>query len=381
MKQKQMIVDVLIVGGGVIGWSIAYYLSQAGCAVCLLDPRKQGGNASRVAAGLICPSPQLTKETPFTRIALASVRLFPSLRDELASASGIDIQLRTCGTLRIATSEEQAVHQKKRLPAQQKLGINLSWLEPEEVRNIEPAITVPLFGAVYGPEEGHIAGPRLMQAYRIAALRQNVRQEPVKALRLLVKGTRIAGVATRDGEIKARHTILAGGAWTPEILQSLGYAVPIEPERGQLVVLDQVSQPPQHIIFGEQIYLAPKTKRTVIIGGMKDRAHFNEHPSAAGTSELLRKGLLISEHLAGANVKAIYAGVRPRTPDGLPLIGPLPGWEGVSIAAGHNSNGLLLSAITGQIIAALILHQPAPIEMQPYLPERFFQEARLSLTS
>jgi glycine oxidase len=366
--------DVLIVGGGVIGWSVAYHTAKAGLSVCVVDPHKRGGHASNVAAGLICPSPQLTKPTPFAKIALASVQRFPSLRDELKENSGIDIQLDACGTLRIATSEEQAKHQQKRLPAQQQLGINLHWLEATDVQKMEPAITVPLFGAVYGPDESQITAARLIKAYMVAAMRLGATHEETVCQRLLTKGNSVTGIATKRGELHAKQVVIASGTWTLQLTAALNIHLPIEPERGQIAVISPIAPALRHIIFGEQIYLALKQNKSIIIGGIKDRGQFNESPSVSGVSELLRKGMSISAYVAEADVKRMLAGVRPRTPDGLPIIGPIPGWEGVSIAAGHNSNGLLLSPITGQIITSQLTGQPTPIDQTPYLPSRFSSE-------
>src|SRR5262245_40371638 len=128
--------DIIVVGGGVIGWACAYYLSKAGMRVLVLDAGRRRPAASLAAAGLVAPSPQLTKPSPFATLALASVQALPALRDELLEASGIDIKLDACGTLRVATSEHQAASQQKRLPQQRKLGLELQWLSADEARRL-----------------------------------------------------------------------------------------------------------------------------------------------------------------------------------------------------------------------------------------------------
>jgi glycine/D-amino acid oxidase-like deaminating enzyme len=164
--------DVIIVGGGVIGWACAYYLSKSDLRVLVLDAGARRPTASLAAAGLIAPSPQLTKPSPFATLAMASTRLFPALRDELLDAGGVNIGLDVCGTLHVATTKQQAASQQRRLLQQRKLGLDLEWLSGAEARSVEPALPEHVIGAVYGPHEAQLDAMRLVRAYRLGAGRR-----------------------------------------------------------------------------------------------------------------------------------------------------------------------------------------------------------------
>jgi glycine oxidase len=371
MYQHQKIPDVVIIGSGVIGCAVAYYAAKAGLRVMAIDSHKVGGQASHVAAGLIAPSPQLTNPTPFATIALASVALFPALHQELLEATGIDFELRASGTLRIATTEDQAAHQQKRLPKQQQLGLELRWLAPDEVHALEPAITPNIYGAVYGPNECQVTTAKLLAAYIKGAENLGVSFVRATACGLRTQQSRVLGIHTRDGRIRAGHVVIAGGAWTPLAGAWLHTTIPISPERGQIATARHLSPRLHHIVFGEQIYLAPKGHDGVIVGAVKNTPGYNQQATIAGLLELFAKGVTVAPSLAEATPGPAVAGLRPRTPDGCPIIGPIPGWEGVSIAAGHHSNGLLLSGITGQIIAAQLTDSQEPLDTTPFRSERF----------
>jgi glycine oxidase len=359
--------DVIVVGGGVIGWACAYYLGKGGMRVLVLDAGRRRPAASFAAAGLVAPSPQLTKPSPFATLALESVQALPALRDELLAASGIDIKVDVCGTLRVATNEQQAASQQKRLPQQRKLGLELQWLSADEARRLEPALPDHVVGAIYGPCEAQLDARSLVRAYRLAAegLGVEPKQELVRAL--VIQGTTVIGVRTARQDFLAKHVVLAAGAWTSQ----LGIEIPLTPERGQIIQAQVLALPPRHIIFMDQLYVAPKKGMNVIIGAAKDNSGLNCQTSLAGVRDLTARILEAMPQFAGASLQAVRAGLRPRTPDGVPCIGPLPGWEGVSLATGHGSNGLLFSAITGQIIAAQASGLQLSIPTDPFQPERF----------
>jgi len=363
--------DLLIIGGGAIGSACAYYAAKAGLSVQVIDARSKAGRASPAAAGLIAPSPQLTEPSPFATLALASVAHFPALRDELLAECGIDIGLDCCGTLRLATSEQQADSQRRRLPKQQQLGLRLEWLSAEEVRALEPGLTGEVVGAVYGPGEGQIDGARLLAAYVAAAQRHGAQFIPGTVRGLVTDRSRVAGVRTRDRCIGAGRVLIATGAWAADVGEWLGVALPITPERGQTVSANHMAHPLRHIVFAEQIYLAPKARHGVLIGAAKDRCGYESRTTLAAISDLLGRALRVHPGLAGASLGTARAGLRPRTPDGCPIIGELPGWRGISMAAGHNSNGLLFSAITGQLVVAQYTGTATPIDPTPYRPHRF----------
>jgi glycine oxidase len=309
-------------------------------------------------------------------LALASVKLLPELSDELRQQTGTDIGLNACGTLRIATSHRQAETQQKRLPKQQRLGLNLHWLPAEDVRKLEPAISDEVMGAIYGPDEAQLSAAKLVKAYAEGARHFGASLVTDNVIGLQRIGSQITGVKTAATTMSAKTTVLANGAWAPLAAEWLNVTLPIVPERGQIVTATNVKQRLRHIVFGEQIYLAPKPMNRVVIGASKDNCGYDTQNTLAGITQLLTRGMLLAPALAGTSLISTSVGLRPRTPDGCPIIGPVPGLEGITFATGHNSNGLLLSAITGQIIAAQLINVATSIDSSQYSIERFLNQAK-----
>lgn len=207
----------------------------------------------------------------------------------------------------------------------------------------------------------------LVRAFRLAAERLGVVTKQGLVRKLVTQGTTVMGVRTARQEFLATHVVLAAGAWTSR----LGIEIPLTPERGQIIQAQMTAPLPRHILFIDQLYVAPKKGMSVIIGAAKDNAGLNSQPSLVGVHDLTARIVEAMPQFAGASLQAVRAGLRPRTPDGVPYIGLLPGWQGVSLATGHGSNGLLFSAITGQIIAAQASGLQPSIPTDSFLPERF----------
>ncbi len=371
MRQVGQAPDLVVIGAGAIGCAIAYYAARAGLKVTVIESRKMGGQGSSVAAGLIAPSPQISNDGPFAQIALASLALFPSLRDEILAETGVDIQLDPRGTLHIATTDEEAQSFKHALPEQQRLGLDVRWLSAQEALSLEPTLSPTILGAIYNPSEGQLNTTNLLKGYIAGAERHGAQFARATVNGLLTDKSRVIGVTSRGQKINAGHIVLATGAWTPYAEQWLHVPIPIRPQRGQLATVRHLAPIPHRIIFYNDIYVTPKGEHEALIGAANDFPGYVQTTTTAALVQLLTQGSEILPDLASASLGTMRAGLRPRTPDKLPIIGPVPGWEGVSIAAGHNSNGLLLSLITGQIITAMLNRSTSPIATTPHQLERF----------
>lgn len=363
--------DVIVIGGGVIGCAIAYYASRAGLRVTVLESTKFGGQGSSVAAGLVAPSPQIKEDGPFARLALASLAYLPQLRDELREDTGIDIELDERGTLKLAANDEEAQELVELLPTKRQLGLDLHWLSANEVRQLEPGVTEAVRGAIYSPKEGQIDTSKLLAAYIEGAMRYGAQFARENAAKLLTHDAKVTGVEFPRGRIHAEHTIIASGAWASEQGKWLGLEIPIRPQRGQLVTVGKVEPELRHIIFCQEVYLAPRCNETTTIGASNDYTDYVQMPTVKGVIGLFSQGVEVVPSIVRATFIGARAGLRAKTPDKLPIIGPVPGWEGVSVAAGHNSNGLLLSAVTGQIVTAQLAAEDTPVDIRHYKPDRF----------
>lgn len=368
-----MATDVVVVGGGVIGGAIAYYLRRAGADVTLLEAGRIGGTASGVAAGMLLPSGEAKASGPFFDLALRSLRLLPDLARELLDTCGIDIEYVPSGVLRTAMSEAQERDLKAALDWQRAAGLDVRWLGAEQTRSLEPELTSVLRGAIFSADEGHVRSNRLTEAFVQAAARLGAGVRlGTPAVGLSRRGHQVTGVRTPDGVVSCDHVVLAAGPWTGALTKELDIMLPVRPVKGQLLALRGVSSPLSRVVYASGIgYLVPKRDGSIIVGATQEEAGFDTGVTAQGVRTLLDRAVTILPSLANAEVVQTWAGLRPATPDGLPILGALPGWDGISVAGGHFRNGILLSAITGQLMAELITTGETSLSLEPFRVERF----------
>jgi glycine oxidase len=320
---------------------------------------------------MLAPLTEVEDDGPFQEIAIAGLRLFPALAETLRAESGVDIEYLASGILRVASSE--AEERRLRALAKRPVGLPVHWLSAEETRSLEPALSPEIRGALYSPDEHQVGADRLVRAFaRAAAAHGATLCRDCRVDGLLKQGERVAGVRTADGPMTAGHVVLAAGPWTGRLARSLGVALPVFPVRGQMAALPGKSLL-RHIVWGEDGYLVPKANGLVFAGATVENVGFRQRTTAAGIRGLVKVAGALAPRLAGASPVVCWAGLRPGSADGLPLLGPLPGCEGVSVATGHYRNGILLSAITGRLIARSIIDgSPAPA-MTRFSPARFAQ--------
>jgi glycine oxidase len=370
--------DVVIVGGGVIGWSIAYHLRRAGMEVCLVERAEAGAGASGAAAGLLAPLGSMGEAGAFADLLLASWRALPELIAELEQRSGIRVEYEQSGALRLVRQASAVEQLRRRLERWQPLGLQLSWLTGEEARGREPLLSSDVQAAVYAPQEGQLQAPLLAKALVQASLRAGVRCHERTAISGFVqRGAEVLALETAGGEqVGCAHVVIAAGAWSAQLGQLLGVTIPVSPLRGQILALRQPAPPLKHLVFGEGIYLAPKADGTVVVGATREEAGFDLHLTAGGIAWLLTTALRLVPALADCPLERLWVGLRPGTPDQRPLLGPLPGWKNVTVATGHGSVGILLSAVTGRAIAELISTGWPPPLIRPFGLERFAPPSR-----
>ena len=360
--------DVLIVGGGVIGCSIAYHLRKAGVQVTVIDQGEIGAEASSAAAGLLAPLGSLAGPGPFADLLLASFALFPSLVPELEDASGIRVEYEQTGALRVVRNPKNVPNLRKRMKAWQPLGLHMRWLTGEEARQLEPTLAPDVCAALYAPEESQIRASQVVKAFARAAanLGATLRgQTRITGIRQQLD--RVTAVETSQGEtIACNQLVVAAGAWAAQWSQWLQIELTVVPQRGQILALLQPTPPLRHIIFGEAAYLAPKQDGTVVVGATREEVGFDKQLTAGGVAWLLSTASRLIPSLEQSAIERMWAGLRPKTPDNLPILGAAPGWENVVLATGHGSVGIMLSAITGKALAELLVSGVAPELIRPF---------------
>jgi glycine oxidase len=370
--EMRQVTDVIIIGGGVIGCSIAYYLRKAGIDVIVLEQGDIGAQASSAAAGLLAPLGPLSGPGPFADLLLASFALFPSLIPELEEVSGIQVGYEQTGALRIVRNPKRVANLKKRLAGWQPLGLQIYWLSGEEARQREPLLTPDIYAAIYAPEESQINAAHVVNAFSQAASNMGAKvSSHTKVTGIRQEKRRVTGVyVSHDGVIPCRHLILATGAWSAHYAAWFHTSIPVSPLKGQMICFRQSSHSLRHLIFGEAAYIIPRGEG-ILVGATKEEAGFDTQPTGEGITWLRETAIKLAPVLAQSTIQTTWAGLRPRTPDTRPILGRLPGWENVILATGHNSVGILLSPLTGKTVAECISTGDEPAIIRPFSLERF----------
>lgn len=372
MKSNVSITDVVIVGGGVIGCAVAYYLRKAGLDVTILERDEIGQQASSAAAGLLAPLGPLSGPGPFADLLLTSCASFPALVPELEAVSNLCVGYERTGALRVVRDPKRIARLRKRFASWQPLGLSVTWLDSDEIHRLEPALAEEVCGAVYAPEESQIDAVWLTQAFAQADRNLGVQMyEQTNVVGLSTDGARVTAVQTASGKsFSCSYVVLATGAWMAQAGTWLNYAVPVRPVRGQMLALRTEKPILRHIIFGDATYLFPRGD-IILVGATKEEAGFVAQTTEEGLQSLRAIAYRLCPALGECTLQRAWAGLRPGTPDSRPVVGPLPGWDNVLLAAGHNSLGIALSPITGQTIAETIISGRVPEMIQPFSIERF----------
>jgi glycine oxidase len=366
--------DVVVVGGGAVGASVAYHLAREGREVVVLERDDVAAHASGAAAGMLAPIGESADGGPFLRAGLASLALLRACAAELRERSGVDPELEDSGVLRVACDEAEAARLRARQAALAGLDLDLAWLDAREARALEPALAPDLAGALWSPREAHVRSPLLARAFARAAEQHGAAIERGSAVTELVReGDRVRGVRTRAGALACDDVVVCAGAWTRSLAaaSALAFEPPIEPVRGQVLSIDAPVPAFRAIVWGESAYLVPKRDGSVVVGATEERVGFDCRVTADAVALLSAAGPRLVPALGASRVRGAWAGLRPGTPDHLPLIGAWPGLSGLWIAAGHHRNGVLLAPITGRWIADAILGKALPPEAAAFAPERF----------
>ena len=349
--------DAVIVGGGVIGLASAWRLAQGGARVAVLEREdRPPAGATRVAAGMLAPVGELTFGEPLLlELTLVASELYPGFVAELEKASGMSTGYEVTGALHVALDGDEAAQLRRVHDLQRSLGLGAEWLTPRRCRELEPALTPSLSGGVHAAGEGSI-DPRALTAALLAALEgEGVEvRTGTEVTAALLEGERIAGVRTAGGEEwRAATVVLAAGAWSgsAEWLPPAA-CPPVRPVKGQILELrtPDGSAPCGRILASERVYLVPRADGRLIAGATVEERGFDTSVTAGGVHELLREAYRLLPEVAEMELVEAMAGLRPGTPDNLPLVGTGE-LEGLVLATGHYRNGILLAPLAAARVA------------------------------
>ena len=364
--------QVIVIGGGVIGTSVAYYSAKAGYKVTLLERNDIAGGTSGACDGFIIM--QSKNPGPHLDLAMESAQMYRTLAEELE----FDIEYLPCGGLVVAEDEKQATLLRQHIDKQKLSGLKVDLLPIEEARRREAALAENLWGAAYCGEDAQANPMRLAQGFAQAAgrLGADVRCG-VRVESLLVDKGRVHGVKTDLGNMHADIVVNATGVWAPQLLAPLGIDIQIKPRRGQLLVTEPLPPTISHVILcacyliakyhPEELDPADRHHRLgvglaveqtahggLLIGSTREFAGFDRRTTLAGIEAVAKHAQIILPVISNVNIIRTFAGLRPYTPTGLPILGPVPELPGLMMAAGHEGDGIALAPVTGRKVAEMI---------------------------
>ncbi|MGW3171096.1 glycine oxidase ThiO [Streptomyces sp. NPDC001153] len=371
--------DVLVIGGGIIGLVTAWRAARRGLATAVVDP-EPGGGAARVAAGMLAAVTELHYgEEELLALNLESARRYPDFAAELTELTGHDLGYRRCGTLQVALDADDRAHLRELHALQRRCGLESEWLSGRECRRLEPMLAPGVRGGLRVDGDHQIDPRRLAAALVAACERAGVVFHRAWAERLDVVRDRAAGVTLADGTaLSAGQVVLAAGsmsgrlAGVPEALLP-----PVRPVKGQVLRLTVprryapfLSRTVRAIVRGGHVYLVPREDGELVVGATSEELGWDTTVTAGGVYELLRDAHELVPGITELPLTETRAGLRPGSPDNAPLLGP-SGLDGLLLATGHHRNGVLLTPVTGDVMAEVLASGRLPEEARPFTPRRF----------
>lgn len=376
-----MAYDAVVVGGGAVGCSAAYHLALAGARVAVVERDGLGSGASGAAAGMLAPQLEaFHKQQPgggeldeLFDLMLLSRNLYPGFGGALLEATGIDIELLPVGTVRPAESEEQARAQAEDARRLNARGGDARVLAPDDLRAFFPALAGAGYGGLHLQGDHQVQPPRVVQAMAAAILALGGEiLEGVAVTGFLRTGSRITGVATSRGNLAAGTVVLATGSWSAEVGRLAGLHLPVFPVKGQLLAVQAPAWARRPVLYAHNFYAVAKRDGRIILGATEEpEAGFDRRPTLGAVVTIGAAVRQLAPQLAEVPLVAHWASLRPGTPDKKPMLGWAPGVQGLIVATGHFRNGVLLTPVTGQIVAALAAGKEPPVDLDPFSPARF----------
>jgi glycine oxidase len=369
--------EVVIVGGGVIGLSIAYALAREGIRPTVLDRRELGREASWAGAGLIPPIADRDAANPDVRpnplVALRSwsARLYPEWAAALMAETGIDPGYRRTGGVDVAWTEREDGALRAAAGQWRAEGIAYERIPTGDYARVEPALNPELRSVYYLPDRAQVRNPWLLRALIEALDGRCATLEPHRGVEgLAIEGGRIAAVRTGTGDIPCGTVIVAAGAWSGRLLEPAGVRAPTPPLKGQIVLLKADQPLLRRVVEHGKNYLVPRDDGRILIGATEEDAGFDAIPTATGARDLLDEALRLCPILGRATVEATWAGLRPGSIDSRPYIGTAPGIANLIIATGHKRAGLQLAPATAELVVDLVMGRPPRLDLAPFRPDR-----------
>jgi len=369
------IFDAVIAGGGLIGASIALELAEEGLKVGLFDAREPGREASWASGGMISPAPENADMIPFVPMSLASVALYPEFIHRVETLTGVDVDYRKEGAIDVLLGDNAEEELSTVIALQHGVGLKARALSAEQAREMEPSLTDEMEAAIFREDEAALNTRAFTEATLKACAAKGVEvmaRNGAKAIRR--NGNRCSGLVLEQGEVEAKWTVIAAGCFSARIEGAAPYA-PVTPAKGQMVGLRCESLELKRILWLEHKYLVPRKDGRIIAGSTIERTGFDHDVTAGGVELILREAMKMVPGVEKARIEETWAGLRPDTPDHLPIIGPTD-LDGLLIATGHFRSGILLAPVTARLIREWVSKQKVSVDWERVSPMRFLEAGK-----
>jgi glycine oxidase len=367
--------DVVIAGGGLIGGAIALELAQAGLRIGLFERGEPGREASWASAGILSPAPESPGTIPMVPLGKASMNLYSGFVANVEEISGQNVGFRPFGTMDALFSRDAPRDLSTLIALHHGLGLKAEPLRPEDARGIEPALSPDVEAAALRPEEASVDNRALTRAVLESARKSGAEIFPEHAVDAIRReGGRCTGLRVRGENVVAKWTVIAAGCFSGNIAGAEAYA-PVRPAKGQMVSLRADEIKIERVLWSEKVYLVPRNDGRILAGATVEYVGFDKQVTAGAVKKILSDAIELVPGLADARIEETWAGLRPDSPDHLPILGPTD-LKGLLMATGHFRSGVLLTPITARLVREWITEQRVSVDWERLSPMRFAKARR-----
>ena len=364
--------DIIVIGAGIVGCAVAYELSRRGASVHIVDDRPPGMGATQASAGMLAPFTEAKdRNTTFLDLAVRSLDLYDEFVSRVTQTSQLPVGYKRTGTIDVASTDERMSSLRDIASRLNARGVALSLLDEKAARAEEPQLGQSVRGALLIGAHGYVQAGELTRALVAAARCHGAQVIEGSRVRRVVKQERDLVVETGRGSLTAAAVVVTAGSWSGQIDVGTGAHVPVRPVRGQLLHLAWQGQPLRRVTWGDHCYLVPWDDGTVLVGATMDEVGFDERTTVEAISDLMTAARELVPSAAGAALASARVGLRPGTPDALPIVGWSRAVPGLMYATGHFRNGVLLCPVTAQIVARAIIDDENDPVLAAIGPQRF----------
>lgn len=364
--------SAIIIGGGIIGCSIALELQRAGLQCTVLDKGPLLQEASTAAAGMLGAQVEIHHPGAFYELCRYSQRIYSEWTDELEEISGLSPQYISEGIIRIAYNEEDEQELRSRLSWMK----DAEWVDTATIRDLEPRVALGERGGLYFRKDHQIHPVHTAKALEAALHREGcIIRAWTPVFHLIEKNGRVCGVKTAEGELYADHVIIAAGAWSSALTEPYGLPLPLFPVKGQCISVRLQAPIINRTIFTKGCYIVPKMDGSLLIGASQLEAGYDKRTHISVVSDLYARAAELLPELAEAELMSTWAGLRPGTRDELPFIGASSRMPGVIVAAGHYRNGILLAPATAKLVKQMVHGEALDVDVTAFAPDRVLHPA------